>query len=101
MSKFPFPWLALGGGLLIALLLLSGRAAPEASSLPLLTQLILAEFGFILNVIGTWLGLRDLQAKGMQAGTLLVVVGCVLMAIVLGLLGVSLWPEGGMGGPAQ
>jgi len=101
MSKFPFPWLALGGGLLIALVLLSSRAAPDGGPLPLLTQLILAEFGFILNVIGTWLGLRALQGGGMRPAMLAATVGCILMAVVLGLLGVALWPQGGMMPAAQ
>jgi hypothetical protein len=100
MSKFPFPWLALGAGLLIALLLfMSMQAPPGESPLPLLTQMLLAEFGFVLNAIGVWLGLRDLQAKGADKAALLATGGCLVMAAVLGLLGVSLWPEGGLTPP--
>lgn len=102
MPKLPFPWLALGGGLLIALLLLvSFQAPPGEAPLPLLTQLILAEFGFVLNVIGVWFGLRDLQAQRARKATLLAIAGCLVMAAVLVLLGISLWPEGGLGQPAQ
>jgi hypothetical protein len=102
MSKFPLPWLALGAGVLIALLLLmSMQAGPDAAPLPLLTQLLLAEFGFVLNVIGVWLGWRDLQRKGRTTAGLLVLAGCVLMALLLALLGLSLWPEGGLAPPAQ
>jgi hypothetical protein len=102
MAKFPFPWLALGAGLLIALLLLmSMRAAPGETVLPLLTQLLLAEFGFVLNAIGVWLGWRDLQHKGRSPANLLVLAGCVLMAVTLALLGISLWPEAGLTAPPQ
>ena len=46
--KLPFPWVALGVGLLIAgLLVQAGALQSEGGrSLPLLTQLIVAEFGF-------------------------------------------------------
>jgi hypothetical protein len=102
MSKFPFPWLALGAGLLIALLLmLNIQAGPDQAALPLLTQLLLAEFGFVLNAIGVWVGWRDLRTKGRSPANLLVLAGCVVAALVLGLLGLSLWPEGGLTPPAQ
>lgn len=93
MTKFPFPWLALGAGLLIALLLLAAQAVPGGGPLPLLTQLILAEFGFILNVIGSWKGLQNLQTQGMRWPLLSVTIGCIVMAVVLGLMGMTLWPS--------
>ena len=93
MAKFPFPWLALGAGLLIALMLLAARVEPDGGPLPLLTQLILAEFGFILNVIGSWKGLQSLQAKGMHWPMLSATVGCIVVALLLGLMGASLWPS--------
>lgn len=100
MSKFPFPWLALGAGLLIALLLLMAMQAPaDQAPLPLLAQMLLAEFGFVLNAIGIWIGLRRLQGGGGDLSTLLALAGCLVMAAVLGLLGVSLWPEGGLAPP--
>lgn len=101
MTKFPFPWLALGGGLLITLLLLGAQASPGGGPLPLLTQLILAEFGFILNVIGAWLGLQRLQRDGMHWPMVSATVGCIVIAVVLGLMGMSLWPEPGVAAVAQ
>lgn len=93
MSKYPFTWLALGGGLLIALMLLGAQAAPDGGPLPLLTQLILAEFGFILNVVGAWLGLQRLQTSGMHWPMVSATLGCILVAVLLGLMGMSLWPD--------
>lgn len=100
MSKFPFPWLALGIGLLVSLLLIAGGVqTPERDPmLPLLTQLILAEFGFILTAIGAVQGVRALQRNGMAFGMLIATGGCALLAVGLALLGISLWP--GMGGGA-
>ena len=44
--KLPFPWVALGVGLLIALLLMLTGTLQPGAGLPLLTQLIVTEFGF-------------------------------------------------------
>ena len=41
-------------------------------------------------------GLRKLQTQGSDTPTLLALGGCLVMAAVLGLLGISLWPEGGL-----
>ena len=83
----PFPWLALGIGLLIALLQLGA-----GDRLPLLTRLIVAEFGFFLTLIGAGLALRDLRAGGLRATLLLAAVGCGLLAAGFLWLGLQLWP---------
>lgn len=88
MSKFPFPWLALGVGLLLSLLVLSGGDKPL---LPLLTRLIITEFGFFLNLIGAGMGLRDLRREGLRYGLLVATIGCALIAVGLALLGMNLW----------
>jgi hypothetical protein len=88
MSKFPFPWIALGVGLLLTLLLLSGGDKPL---LPLLTRLIVAEFGFVLNVIGAVMGARDLARGGLRYGLLVATIGCALLAVGLAMLGIHLW----------
>jgi hypothetical protein len=88
MSKFPFPWVALGVGLLLTLLLLAGGEKPL---LPLLTKLIAAEFGFVLNVIGAVMGARELSRSGLRYGLLVASIGCALLAVGLALLGIHLW----------
>ena len=58
--------------------------------------MLLAEFGFVLNVIGVWLGWRDLQRKGRTTAGLLVLVGCVLMALLLVLQGLAIAIRSGL-----
>jgi cytochrome bd-type quinol oxidase subunit 2 len=94
MSKSLFPWIASAIGLvLLAVLLLSGAASAEAEgSLPLLTQLMISEFGFILALIGTVMGIRQQQAEGTDSRLMLATLACGLFALVFAGLGVSLWP---------
>lgn len=96
--KLPFTWVALGAGLLIALLLLkSGALATEAGrTLPLLTLLIGAEFGFFVTAIGAGLAARTLVSQGFQAVLLIVLLACVALAGGFVWLGLRLWP--GIGG---
>lgn len=98
MPKFPFPWLALGIGLFLSLLLIAGgvRTPEHAPMLPLLTQLILAEFGFVLTLVGAVQGVRALRRDGFGLGMLIATAGCGLLAAGLAVLGMSLWP--GLGG---
>jgi len=96
MADLPFPWLALGLGLLAAIGLTgSGVLGPaEAYRLPLLTLLIVTEFGFFVTAIGAGIGINRLLASGLQRGLLLSVLGCALLAAGFLYLGIRLWPGG-------
>ena len=92
--RISFPWLALGLGLVIAMVLISaGAVGPAAGrSLPLLTLLMVAEFGFFLNAIGAGLAIRQLIQQGLNPGVILSASGCVALAAGFAWLGLQLWP---------
>ena len=94
MGKLTFPWLALGMGLLVvAGLLLSGALSPEGNyELPLLTMLIVNEFGFFVTAIGAGVGINALIKDGSQPSLLMVVIACALMAAGFLYLAIKLWP---------
>jgi len=94
MTKLGFPWLALGMGLLVAIgLLASGVLSPEADyDLPLLTMMIVNEFGFFVTAIGAGIGINALLKDGMQPRMLIVTVGCAVMAAGFLYLAIKLWP---------
>jgi len=94
MTKLGFPWLALGMGLLVAIgLLASGVLSPEAEyDLPLLTMMIVNEFGFFVTAIGAGIGINALLKNGMQPRLLMVTIGCAVMAAGFLYLAIKLWP---------
>jgi hypothetical protein len=94
LNKLPFSWLALGMGLLVAFGLLgSGALGPaEGYQLPLLTLLIVNEFGFFLTAIGAGVGINRMLVQGAGGGLLLSVAGCAVLALGFLWLGIRLWP---------
>lgn len=94
LTRERFPWLALGIGLVLAAVLIrSGAADPDGGyGLPLLTLLLMAEFGFLVTAIGAFLGLRSLQRHGLALAPGLVALGCAALALGFLILGLSLWP---------
>ena len=94
MGKLTFPWLALGLGLLVATgLLASGALSPGGNyDLPLLTMLIVNEFGFFVTAIGAGVGINALIKDGSQPSLLMVVIACALMAAGFLYLAIKLWP---------
>ena len=94
MGKLTFPWLALAMGLLVATgLLVSGALSPEGNyDLPLLTMLIVNEFGFFVTAIGAGVGINSLIKDGAQPSLLMVVIACVVMAVGFLYLAIKLWP---------
>jgi hypothetical protein len=94
MGKLGFPWLALGMGLLVAIgLLAAGVLSPEADyDLPLLTMLIVNEFGFFVTAIGAGVGINTLLKDGLQPTLLMVIVACAVMAAGFLYLAIKLWP---------
>ena len=98
MGKLSFPWLAMGMGLLVAVgLVASGVLSPDANyDLPLLTMMIVNEFGFFVTAIGAGIGINALLKEGMLPALLMVTITCGVMAAGFLFLAVRLWP--GMSG---
>ncbi len=96
MGNLGFPWLALGLGLLVAVgLVFSGALSPEGRyDLPLLTMLIVNEFGFFVTAIGAGVGINKLLAGGVRPPLLLATLGCAVLAAGFLYLGIQLWPGG-------
>lgn len=94
MKKSSFPFVALGIGLaLMALLLVAGSPGDETRRvLPLLTLLIVSEFGMFLTGIGAWLGVATMRATGFRPAMLSITLACTLLAIAFLLLGIGYWP---------
>jgi len=97
MQNISCPWLALGLGLLVAFgLLQSGALQADGNyALPMLTMLIINEFGFFVTVIGAGVGINKLLAGGVRPPPLLLVtLGCAMLAAGFLYLGIKLWPGG-------
>ena len=94
MAKLSFPWLALGMGLLVAAGLLSAGvfSADGNYKLPLLTMLIVNEFGFFVTAIGAGVGINMLLKEGIQTPLLMTVTGNALLAAAFLYLAIRLWP---------
>jgi len=94
--KLSFPWLALGLGLTLAAILIVPGAIDPASqpALPLLTRLIMAEFGFFVTAIGAVQAIRMGLAQRFGFVSLMVIAGCSFLSIGFMWLGISLWPGG-------
>ena len=98
-KKEAVTWLALGLGLAIAMVALPGSQRDDSgnTTLPLLTLLLMNEFGFILAAAGAVLGIGQLRRNGLRFPLVAAVAGCVLLAVVFAGLGLSLWPGGRVG----
>lgn len=96
MQNFSYPWLALGLGLLVAFGLLQSGALPADGdyALPMLTMLIINEFGFFVTAIGAGVGINKLRAGGFRLPMLLATLGCSVLAAGFLYLGIQIWPGG-------
>jgi len=96
MQNLSYPWLALGLGLLVGFGLLQSGALPADGNyaLPMLTMLIINEFGFFVTAIGAGVGINKLLATGIRTPLLLVTLADGVLAAGFLYLGIKLWPGG-------
>ena len=94
MSNLNYPQLALGMGLLVAIgILMSGALGPaEGYDLPVLTMLIVNEFGFFVTAIGVGVGINTMMGKGATTGMVIVSIACAVLAVLFLYLGIKMWP---------
>jgi hypothetical protein len=93
MKKQTFPWIALGLGTLLAMILLRFGAAEgqQAAALPLLTTLFLCEFGLLVCIAGAYMGTRVWLTERSAWLSLLPPIACGALAIGFAWTGLALW----------
>ena len=94
MKTLHFPFLALGMGLFLLLLVIRGSepAADGETTLPLLTLLIVNEFAFFLTGTGAFIGSKTMLATGMKPLYAITTILCGLLCLQFLVLGFELWP---------
>ncbi|MEJ2321706.1 MAG: hypothetical protein P8Z31_04970 [Gammaproteobacteria bacterium] len=97
MKNQQFPWLALGLGLLFALILLqTGGYLPDSDGkqvLPLLLRLLMSEFAFLLNLAGLFVSMRNMFTHGPSFSGIAVATGSLMLAGFFFYVGLLLWPD--------
>ena len=94
MNKGNFPFIALALGLgLMGVLFKTGATAPDAELLlPLLTVLVISEFGFIVMAVAVFLGGQTLVKNGFDIVLGVVTLLCGMLGIEFLLVGLEHWP---------
>ena len=94
MKTFNFPYIAFSLGLFLGLILIKGSVLDTngATTLPLLTLLIISEFAFFVTAIACYIGIRHIQSIGIKNGYSLVTLACFIMSITFMISGIALWP---------
>jgi len=95
VNKSNFPFIALGLGLfLMGILIKTGAADPAADLvLPLLTVLIISEFGFIVMAVAVFLGGQTLAKSGFEIVLAIVILLCGMMGVEFMVIGIKHWPS--------
>jgi len=96
MNKANFPFIALAIGLfLMGVLFKTGAADANAELvLPLLTVLIISEFGFIVMAAAVFFGGQTLLNKGFDIVLAVVTLVCGMLGVEFMLIGLQHWPGG-------
>lgn len=94
MNKSNFPFIALALGLfLMGVLFKTGAADPGTETvLPLLTVLIISEFGFIVMAAAVYFGAQTLAKNGVEIVLGIVTLVCAMLAVEFMLIGFRHWP---------
>ena len=93
MSKANFPFIALALGLaLMGVLYKTGAADPDAElMLPLLTVLVISEFGFIVMAVAVYMGALTLIRNGFDIVLGVVTLLCGMLGVEFMLVGIAHW----------
>lgn len=95
MEKEKFPYLATIIGIILSIVVFKGSGLREEGRtvLPLLTLLVVSEFGAIVTAIGSYLGARQfLSTRKFTAITAMSLL-CALLCCQFVIRGILLWPK--------
>lgn len=94
MKTFNFPYIALGLGIVLMLVVMKGSElnSEGATTIPLLTLLVVTEFAFILTAIGVYIGTRHMLSTGIKTVYMTVTIICAILSVRFLFYGIGLWP---------
>lgn len=92
MKRFNFPWIAMGIGIVVAIVMVRAGATEPAgqSHLPPLTLLFMSEFGFIVTAAGSFVGIRAWLSQR-NKNQLVLGAACGILAFGFVAIGIALW----------
>lgn len=91
VSRDKFPMIALVVGVVLLTVLMAAGGGEGGFSLPLLTMLLISEFGFLVTGAGTFFGAREWFGNGFRPGVSLATIACVVLAVVFAAKGYAIW----------
>jgi hypothetical protein len=91
VSRDKFAWLTLVVGAVLLSVLVAAGTGESGFSLPLLTMLLISEFGFLVTGAGAFLGAREWVRNGFRPGVSLVAVMCGLLSVWFAIRGYAIW----------
>jgi hypothetical protein len=95
VNKSNFPFIAFGLGLFLMAILIKTGATDSSDELvlPLLTVLIISEFGFIVMAVAVFLGGQTLVKSGFEIVLAIVTLLCGMLGIEFMVIGIGHWPS--------
>ncbi len=95
MTKDTFPFIAAMLGLVLTVIVFkgSGQGDDGKTLIPLLTLLLMCEFGAIVTAIGSYLGGKKLLSIRKISGHTAVSILCVVLCIQFVIRGFQIWPH--------
>ena len=94
MKKINFPYMALGIGLFLMLVIIKGSepAGDGSTKIPLLALLAISEFAFFLTAFAAYFGIKQILSVGISFIYATITVFCILLSIRFMIFGIELWP---------
>ena len=95
MTKDNFPYIAVILGLVLTTIVFKGSELRDDGNtlLPLLTLLLVSEFGAIVTAIGVYLGSKHYLSTREISGHTAVTILCAVLCVQFVIRGFNLWPH--------
>ena len=95
MTKDNFPYIAVILGLILTAIVFKGSELRDDGStlLPLLTLLLVSEFGAIVTAIGVYLGSKEYLSTRKFSGYTAITILCAVLCVQFVIRGFNLWPH--------
>lgn len=91
MNAARFPLIATAVSIVLVAVLVFAGSRESGYALPLLTLLLISEFGFLVAAAGAYFGFREWFANGFRPAVSLAAIACIALSLWFAVKGYLLW----------